>query len=134
ARRAGHCAGQIRHSLDRRQRKGLIRFDGKTFSRFAATGKVSSHVWALWPDSDGSLWVGTQGNGLIHVAGSEWQHLPVSVGRVGDVILALAGDRDGNIWIGTDGAGLYRYHAGRMEAYNVASGLSGDIVRTVLED
>ncbi|HEV2318688.1 MAG TPA: two-component regulator propeller domain-containing protein, partial [Verrucomicrobiae bacterium] len=59
---------------------------------------------ALLEGRDGSIWIGTQGEGLFHYAQSRFERADTSHSS----ILSLAQDREGNIWVGTGGGGLDR--------------------------
>lgn len=66
--------------------------------------------------SDGNLWTGTKGNGLIVLPGGDAQQAmqfshqnddPQSIGH--DFISTLFEDSKSSLWIGTSGAGLWKY-------------------------
>lgn len=59
---------------------------------------------ALLEDHNGSVWIGTDGNGLFHYNQSHFERMDTSHSS----ILSLAEDREGNIWTGTGGGGLDR--------------------------
>jgi signal transduction histidine kinase/ligand-binding sensor domain-containing protein len=59
---------------------------------------------ALLEDQNGSVWIGTDGEGLFHYEQSRFER----VGTSHSSILSLAQDREGNIWVGTGGGGLDR--------------------------
>ena len=48
---------------------------------------------------DGSLWFGTNGNGLIHYDGTEWQIYDEADGLATGSVSAVAVDRDGLVWM-----------------------------------
>jgi ligand-binding sensor domain-containing protein len=59
---------------------------------------------ALLEDHNGSVWIGTDGNGLFQYHQSHFERVETSHSS----ILSLAEDREGNIWAGTGGGGLDR--------------------------
>jgi signal transduction histidine kinase/ligand-binding sensor domain-containing protein len=59
---------------------------------------------ALLEDRNGSVWIGTQGEGLFHFDQSHFERVDTSHSS----ILSLAQDHEGNIWVGTGGGGLDR--------------------------
>lgn len=59
---------------------------------------------ALLEDHNGSVWIGTDGEGLFHYDQSSFERVDTSHSS----ILSLAQDREGNIWVGTGGGGLDR--------------------------
>jgi len=98
---------------------GLIRFDGYRFVRYArdpddpeSIGGV--FIRALLVASDGSLWVGTDADGVsVMNPGNgrfrRYRHDPANPASLAhDQVRALAEDRQGQIWLGTR-AGLERF-------------------------
>ncbi|HEV2455009.1 MAG TPA: two-component regulator propeller domain-containing protein, partial [Verrucomicrobiae bacterium] len=61
-------------------------------------------VAALLEDRNGSVWIGTEGDGLFHYNASRFERVDTSH----SAILSLAQDREGNLWVGTGGGGLDR--------------------------
>jgi diguanylate cyclase (GGDEF)-like protein len=103
---------------------GLVRYDGYRFrpqGREAAAPAERNLGWvrALLAARDGSLWIGTETDGLGHYdPHSDRVSLRRSDGLASDgrpkppalpTIRALAEDRDGAIWVGSMGGGLQRY-------------------------
>lgn len=60
-------------------------------------------VTALLPARDGSLWVGTFGNGLVNLKGGQTVQYAPSVGSLSriDKVTALLEDKAGEIWVGS---------------------------------
>ena len=65
------------------------------------------------PEADGSMWVGTEGDGVYRFINGGFDHLDGSKGLLGKVVHALYLDADGALWIGTADAGLSRWRNGR---------------------
>jgi two-component system sensor histidine kinase ChiS len=102
---------------------GLYRFDRQlqSFVHYfhdSDNPDTLSHnaVWALSEDSEGHLWIATDGGGLnlydrkqdrfVH-----YQHDPKTPTSLShDAILSIYQDRAGSIWVGTGGGGLNRFH------------------------
>lgn len=85
--------------------------------------KVSTRV--LLRDSDGGLWIGTHGRGLIHThKGSVDQFTHVD-GLSGNSVLDLFEDREGNVWVATE-RGLDRFRALLVTILAKREGLSDD--------
>ena len=117
-------------------RMGLARFDGVHFTSFNARNTPAlenPNISALCVDKDGSLWIGTYGNGLLRLDGGSFSHYMPTNGLVGDELSAIYCGRDGSLWIGTT-SGLSCYQAGKFTNYTRKEGLASDIVRSILED
>jgi signal transduction histidine kinase/ligand-binding sensor domain-containing protein len=87
-----------------------------------AGGRSFGTVESLWRGSDGTLWIGTQDEGLVAVTSGGERVLTRADGLPGDSIWALWQDEDGVLWIGTDG-GLARFTGGRIESFAGHPGL-----------
>ncbi|HIE66234.1 MAG TPA: hypothetical protein EYG28_03240 [Nitrospiria bacterium] len=85
---------------------GLSRFDGKNWKSFTTRdGLAGNMVHALQIDSNGILWIGTNG-GVSRFDGKRFANLTQKDG-IGSVY-AIAIDRQGNKWFGTFG-GVSQY-------------------------
>ncbi len=73
--------------------------------------KTNQEIWAIYPDDDGMMWIGTYSSGLILVdpasLGIKYIALDPGNERSG-TIRAISKDHNGKYWIGTRG-GLYIY-------------------------
>ncbi|HXU79172.1 MAG TPA: two-component regulator propeller domain-containing protein, partial [Methylomirabilota bacterium] len=91
-------------------------------------------ITSLVPGADGSMWVGTDGNGLYRKINGGFHHLGKSEGLAGKVIRTLYLDPQGTLWIGTGDAGLSRWVNGRVATFSTREGLPDDTVSQILED
>jgi diguanylate cyclase (GGDEF)-like protein/PAS domain S-box-containing protein len=108
---------------DRQQRlwvgtqHGLSLFDRRS-ETFTSMGGVQKRVTSFWEDEDGTLWVGTAGDGLIErdpTTGTFRQYRPdpkTPDNLTSAVVTAVRRDRRGRLWIGTQDAGLCRLDPG----------------------
>ena len=102
---------------------GLYRYNPKTgekrlFTK-AADGLSSDIFVSSLCASDGSLWFGTYGGGLIHYAGGRFTYY--RKGTIGDDnVWAVVEAPDKNIWIGTLGAGVQCINpaTGKVDTYD----------------
>jgi len=96
-----------------------------------------AEVSSLARGPDGSLWVGTRGQGLglglLKEGAVKPFVTPTFDGSTAEVT-SMMFDRDGNLWVGTDAKGLFRIHENAVEHYGHTEGLSGDSVWALLED
>ncbi len=97
--------------------RGLVRFDGSRFLRFDS-GTVpalkTDSVFCLTVTRDGSLWIGTEGDGLIRYRNGAFRNFSANDGLTNDVVRAVYEDVAGNIWVGTD-SGLFRFSGERLK-------------------
>lgn len=86
---------------------GISTFDGKNFGH--APGNA---VTAFYKDSDGTIWMATEKEGLGRMQGGKFQ----LVAQTADRIRCMIRDHDKTTWVGTD-HGLYRLKGASLEAY-----------------
>jgi diguanylate cyclase (GGDEF)-like protein len=111
---------------------GLWEFDLGHFVDWSKKARFDQEVMALATDSDGSLWIGTISNGLVHF--KEGRTLPVPA-LPSKEIAALRMDRDGALWISFQRHGIGRLFRGRLSLYDTAHGLTSNrVTRALCED
>ncbi len=89
---------------------------------------------ALLQQADGTLLVGTYGNGLLRVRDGKCSAPTTQDGQQSRFIRALFEDSNGVLWIGTEGAGLTRLEEGRSTTLTTRNGLLNDTIVQILED
>jgi ligand-binding sensor domain-containing protein/signal transduction histidine kinase len=97
--------------------EGLLRFDGEKYVRFSHENTPAireNSVFCLLASRDGSLWIGTDGGGLVHMRNGIFKAYTAAEGLTDIFIRALYEDRDGHLWVATD-SGLFRMTDGKME-------------------
>ena len=110
---------------------GLLRFDGLTFRVFdkGNTPEIrSNEIFCLLVDRQNTLWIGTNGGGLLRFKDGKFKNFSARHGLPNDVIQALYEDRTGALWIGTDGGGLVRMVDGHFTTYAAESAVSDGAV------
>ncbi|WP_188554913.1 ligand-binding sensor domain-containing protein [Edaphobacter dinghuensis] len=112
----------------------LFSIEGTKAKEVKFPGIGTAQVSTMLRDQDGSLWIGTNNNGLFHVKNGSLTHYGEKDGLNNGNIRALLQTKDGDIWIGT-GSRLNRWHSGKFETLlakpggNTPSGL-----HTLFED
>ena len=103
---------------------GVQYYSGGKWTSYAVPGfdgaRVDSH--ALLVDRRGSLWVGTQNEGIYRICGGVADHYGVSDGLSGNSVGSLFEDREGNIWVTTDG-GLDMFRDTALISYTTRQGV-----------
>jgi diguanylate cyclase (GGDEF)-like protein len=105
--------------------KGLYEFDNGHLVDWIKKARINQEIVAIAPDSDGSLWMGTIGNGLIHFKdGRVLPRQAVPSKEIGTVRF----DRDGALWMSFQRHGIGRLFHGKLSLYDVARGLPSNRV------
>jgi PAS domain S-box-containing protein len=104
---------------------GVRHYSGGKWTSYAVPGfdgaRALSH--ALLVDRRGSLWVGTQNDGVYRICGGVADHYGVSDGLSGNSVVGLFKDREGNLWVATDG-GLDMFRDTALISYTTRQGVS----------
>lgn len=93
-------------------------------------GLASASVNAVFQDSRGYLWIGTQ-HGISRFDGLEFQNFYAGEQFKRDYIMAIGEDEMGNIWFGTFGGGAICYDGERFIPYTRQEGLVHDHVTVI---
>jgi signal transduction histidine kinase/ligand-binding sensor domain-containing protein len=102
--------------------------------RFHTLPDLSDHVInTITQTTDGSVWAGTNGDGLFRWQDNKLQHLSTHEGLVSEIILALTPGADNSLWVGTPD-GLNHVTGSKIETYTSAEGLPDDFIRSLLLD
>ncbi|MCP5107129.1 MAG: hypothetical protein GY950_27330, partial [bacterium] len=107
--------------------------DGKSRFYSQKDGLSGDDIRALFQDSHGVLWVGTNGQGLNRFKDGTFTFSSPGQGLLARPIRAILEDPEGSLWIGTRD-GLSQLKDGKFIIYNKHNGLPVDGVRTVYED
>jgi ligand-binding sensor domain-containing protein/signal transduction histidine kinase len=95
----------------------------------------SHAVTAIVPENNGSLWIGTDGNGLFQIKDNTPRaHFDKASGLLSDSIRTLFLANDGVLWIGTDGGGLSRWRDGHLATFTTRDGLPDNTISQILGD
>lgn len=111
----------------------LVRIHDDLVTRYEFSALTGTKIRNLMRDRTGTVWVGTDGNGLYHLAGNHVEHFTVKQGLVNNFVRAIIQARDGSIWIGTD-EGVSWLRNGRFTNYGISEGLAYFSIRSMLED
>ena len=100
---------------------------------FRFAGMPNLRVRTLLRDRQGNLWIGTDGSGLLRVAGHQIQRFTYKNGLINDFVRAILQSRDGSIWVGTDG-GITHIGPGTRQSFGVPEGLAYFSITALFED
>jgi len=112
---------------------GVQYYSGGKWTSYAVPGFDGARVrsGALLVDRRGSLWVGTQNDGVYRICGGGADHYGVSDGLSGNTAGNLFEDREGNIWVETDG-GLDMFRDTALISYTTRQGISDSHFQSVM--
>jgi signal transduction histidine kinase/ligand-binding sensor domain-containing protein len=94
----------------------------------------SLDVVALAEDAAGTLWIGTDGNGLFQWKDNQGRRFTHQDGLPSHTIRSLHAGPDGALWIGTLDGGLCRFKNGRFATCTTREGLVDDVINCILDD
>ncbi len=96
-------------------------------------GSSGVRVLALLADRHGTLWIGTEGAGVLRLDDGRLERFDRERGLSHDLVRCFLEDREGNLWVGTNG-GLDQLRDTEVVTYGTRDGLRNEFVRTVIED
>ncbi|MFD2256762.1 two-component regulator propeller domain-containing protein [Luteolibacter algae] len=97
-------------------------------------GGAMEPVKAILEEPDGTLWIGTRGNGIFRRKNGIWKRFGRNDGLISEVIRTLYLDSSGRIWAGSDGGGLSLFSDGRFITATSNEGLPSDTVSQIIAD
>jgi signal transduction histidine kinase/ligand-binding sensor domain-containing protein len=84
-------------------------------------------------DREGGFWVGTNGNGLIHLKRRTVHMFTIADGLLSNIAMTVIASHDGRIWTGSN-CGLSVYDGKRFRSYREKDGLLNSCVWSLAED
>jgi len=127
--------------VDRRQTvwvgtrgEGLFQLQNGAFQSADEAGPLGAQIFALYEDSQGVIWAGTQ-NGLAAGDGRTWKLYTTRDGLPENTVRAIAEGPAGNLWIGTESQGLARFKDGAFTVFPAGeNGPPGNDISTLFVD
>jgi signal transduction histidine kinase/ligand-binding sensor domain-containing protein len=112
---------------------GLLRLEGDKLQSYV-TPKLDGRTLSVSPlriDRDGSLWIGTQNDGVYRLNEGKVSHFGRSEGLSSDTIQQLFEDREGTIWVLTT-QGVHAFRNLRVTSVTGREGLTAELANAVL--
>ncbi|HKK22389.1 MAG TPA: diguanylate cyclase [Pseudohaliea sp.] len=116
-------------------RRGLVRFDGLSFTVFNAETHpafANSDVRVIEWTADGQLWIGTYGGGALRMNGDRFTTITRRDGLASDTVYDIHVAADGAVWFAT-GKGVSRYRDGEFRSWDQTDGLASNRLFNIAE-
>ncbi|HSP33022.1 MAG TPA: two-component regulator propeller domain-containing protein, partial [Thermoanaerobaculia bacterium] len=114
-------------------RQGIATYKDGRVSRHDTDGFPTEQILALSSTRDGSVWIGTQGYGLLRYRSGRFRIYTAKDGFPSKNASAVYEDRRGTLWLGTYDAGIGRFENERFE-FNLPQVGIGKNVTAFVED
>jgi ligand-binding sensor domain-containing protein len=138
--------------------KGVVCFNGTTFSLFNKDGLDGAAVRAIFEDKNGIYWFSNNGLGLFRYDGKNIINFTEEKGlsnpayvkaikeNIGGLskqtskagtlssVMAIAEDNSGNLWVGTYDSGVWRFDGKNITNYTTKDGLTGNAIMSIYKD
>jgi ligand-binding sensor domain-containing protein/signal transduction histidine kinase len=96
--------------------------------------EIGSHcTFALTGARDGSLWIGSWGNGLFRWQLGRLTRYSTADGLASNIVQLLFEDSQGGIWVGSDDRNLSYLRDGTVTRFSASSGISAPRVTSIAE-
>jgi signal transduction histidine kinase/ligand-binding sensor domain-containing protein len=111
---------------------GLAELAGDTFRLHAAPRELPTNLLlALKADDDGTVWIATDGAGLVRYRNGRSKAITTHQGLPADKLLSLVDDERGNLWFGTV-RGVFK--ASKRDLDAIADGSASHLNETLLDE
>ncbi|MBW8049416.1 MAG: SpoIIE family protein phosphatase [Cytophagales bacterium] len=90
----------IRYVSSNEQSSGAL-YSFKTFT--SENGLTQNQIVALFQDSKGYIWLGSNGGGVARYDGVKFVNYSAKEGLINNTVWSIIEDKTGNIWVGTEG-------------------------------
>lgn len=116
------------------QRGGLFAGDSARFDRMGGGGglEVKGFVSSVWVARDGTVWVGTLGDGLYGLRNGREVHLTTANGLADADVLTVCVDGQGGVWAGTGAGTVHHFDGHSMARFDTRQGLPGTPVTVMI--
>ncbi len=109
-----------------------------------SAGLQEEHIWSIYQDTDGFIWLASFTSGLIRYDGNDFklfQHDPQDSTSISDNwVTCLFEDSNGHFWVGTRNGGLNLFDQATGVFYhfqsnpNIPHSISHNLIRDIVED
>jgi signal transduction histidine kinase/ligand-binding sensor domain-containing protein len=110
---------------------GLYRIKDNNYTPFSIS--LKNDLRSMMEDSEGNLWIGSDGGGLLRLKKKKLLTLTVEDGLPSDSIQTITDDGGNGVWIAT-AEGLAHWEDGKIKTYTVRDGLPANYVTALNRD
>ncbi len=117
--------------------EGFVKFDGTAFALINKSnipGLKVNFISTLLGGRDTSLWIGTEGDGLLRYKNNTYTKFTKANGLSDNRVYTLNEDPQGGLWVGTSGGGVNFLKSGIITTYDTMHGLANNYVRAIALD
>ena len=101
---------------------GVIRITGKTIQYYNKHNGLSDNTFFdLLTDSEGNVWMASDGQGIFRFSGNRFTGLDETMGLPSAQVMAIAADKQNDLFLGTYDAGLYTFKDGKVTTLSFPS-------------
>ncbi len=114
---------------------GIRSYDGANWTDYSDVFSYNfeKRINCAVEGSDGSMWFGTWGGGILHFYKNKWSTIKPADGLANTQVFSIIKDRNGSIWAGSMGGDVSRYIGNLTKTFNSQNGLIDDLVLSVAE-
>ena len=113
---------------------GIATWKDGRLVRHENDGFPTSQILALRVTRDGSIWIGTKGNGLIRYRNGQFRAYTEADGVPSKSVTSIYEDSHGTLWIGTIDRGFGFFRNDKFDFTSDAAGIGSKAVTSFLED
>lgn len=120
--------------------EGILRYDGKSITRFNPDGIKSFR--SIVKSKNGDLFFLNEFHGVYSYDGKSFANFSKKIGLKNDTLVAMKEDKAGNFWFGISSdkmknggeGGVWRYDGNALKLFTTNDGLSHNCVFCIVED
>lgn len=91
-------------------------------------GLGNNFIYTVFADNNGSVWFGTDGNGLVRYKEGFFNTYDENSGLRDDVVYSVIDDGEGTLWFSTSEPAVYSFNGSLFTRYDAGNGLEGETV------
>lgn len=84
-------------------------------------------------DSEGSIWLSTNGNGLIQLKSNYFKNVTFGISKSANNIYPIIEDKNNTIWLGSYGEGVFSISNNNIKNYDLGNGIEDRFVTAIYE-